>query len=147
MLRWANTLLRYTCKPRKLHNQRYFSSIPPPHNSGQTDIDTQIRHYLQLIKKDQKDIASHFELGRLFISTNQYPLAFKSFEKVTELDPNSAQAFANLGFIYLRNNEIEKATVCLQKSIKLKVNSVRPYLYLSRICFSENKIEEGLSYL
>lgn len=77
----------------------------------------QMRTWLQRALKAKPDYAmAWFELGRCALAQQDFPSAFKAFERANALDPKDQDARRNLGRIALRLGVWDKAAACFARA-------------------------------
>ena len=69
---------------------------------------------------DPAQMQRYFEEGERALAANRYVEAAKAYEKLSQLDPNSAEVHAKLGMIWFQAREFEKAVPELRRALKLK---------------------------
>lgn len=62
----------------------------------------------------------YFEEGERALAANRYAEAAEAYEKLSQLDPNTAEVHAKLGVIYFQAGEYRKAIPALRRAMKLK---------------------------
>ena len=76
------------------------------------------------IEVDPGNAEAHFDLGRLYTKSNNYPKAILSYQKAANLNHRSPDAFYNLGFIYAATKDYANAEKMFFHVVDLKP----PYL-------------------
>jgi tetratricopeptide (TPR) repeat protein len=76
------------------------------------------------IEVDPGNAEAHFDLGRLYTKSKNYPKAIIAYQKATSLNHRSPDAFYNLGFIYASIKDFENAEKMFFHVVDLKP----PYL-------------------
>ena len=76
------------------------------------------------IEVDPGNAEAHFDLGRLYTKSKNYPKAIIAYQKATSLNHRSPDAFYNLGFIYASIKDFENAEKMFFRVVDLKP----PYL-------------------
>jgi len=73
---------------------------------------------------------AHFDLGRLYTKSKDYPNAITAYQKAANLNYRSSDAFYNLGFIYAATNDFANA-----EKMFLHVADLKPP-YLDKVLFN-----------
>ncbi|HEX3105422.1 MAG TPA: tetratricopeptide repeat protein [Terriglobales bacterium] len=60
------------------------------------------------------------EIGNRALQDGRYPEAEQAFEKLRDLEPNTAEVHANLGLIYFEEREFDQSVPELRRALKLK---------------------------
>jgi tetratricopeptide (TPR) repeat protein len=76
------------------------------------------------IEVDPGNAEAHFDLGRLYTKSKNYPKAIIAYQKATNLNHRSPDAFYNLGFVYASIKDFENAEKMFFHVVDLKP----PYL-------------------
>jgi tetratricopeptide (TPR) repeat protein len=79
-------------------------------------------------------------------SMRDYNRATKEYEKVLELDPDSAGAYLMLGIINYRIGNFDKALELLEKYRSLSPGSANPYDTMAHAYFFMGKLDKAISY-
>jgi type II secretory pathway predicted ATPase ExeA/tetratricopeptide (TPR) repeat protein len=82
------------------------------------------------IEVDPGNAEAHFDLGRLYTKSKNYPKAITAYQKAANLNHRSPDAFYNLGFIYAATNDFANA-----EKMFLHVVDLRPP-YLDKVLFN-----------
>jgi len=67
-------------------------------------------------------VPTMYQLGAILAKKGQYKEALPFFQRVTELEPNEAEAYTNLGFCYYNLEQPEKAKEMYLKALELNSN-------------------------
>lgn len=76
------------------------------------------------VEADPSNGDAHFDLGRLYTKSKNYPKAIKAYQKAVNLNHRISDAFYNLGFIYASINDFSNA----EKMFLHVINLNPPYL-------------------
>ena len=74
---------------------------------------------LKAVEVNPDNFETHFELGKLYTKTKEYPKAINSYQNATELNPEMASAFYNLGFVFAKRGNYASAEEALLGAAKL----------------------------
>ncbi len=100
-----------------------------------------------LSKQAKDDVRTHFTLGVLLASEDQYPAAIHELETADALKPGTFEILHDLGEVYLKSGDNDRALDILNRALKLQPDSV-PTLYLMAQAYSnERKDVNGLDLL
>jgi type II secretory pathway predicted ATPase ExeA/tetratricopeptide (TPR) repeat protein len=103
---------------------------------GQADIvfvknpDTAKILLSKAIEADPQNAEAHFDLGRLYTKSKDYPKAIKAYQKAANLSHRPSDAFYNLGFIYASTKDFANA-----EKMFLHVVDLKPP-YLDKVLFN-----------
>ncbi len=87
---------------------------------------------------DPQNAEAHFDLGRLYTKSKDYPKAIKAYQKAANLSYRSSDAFYNMGFIYAATNDFANA-----EKMFLHVADLKP-LYLDKVLFNLAVVQQKL---
>ena len=82
------------------------------------------------VEADPQNGEAHFDLGRLYTKSKDYPKAITAYQKAANLSYRSSDAFYNLGFIYASTNDFANA-----EKMFLQVVDLGPP-YLDKVLFN-----------
>ncbi len=82
------------------------------------------------IEADPQNAEAHFDLGRLYTKSKDYPKAIKAYQKAANLSYRPSDAFYNLGFIYASTKDFANA-----EKMFLHVVDLKPP-YLDKVLFN-----------
>lgn len=110
-----NTLKVSPELPKKIQNYR--SVLPraaSSNNQGVTAFDRgnynkALNHFTTAIKADSKFAIAHYNLGCVYLYTEEYHNAIRIFNKAVALDPKFKEAYYNRSLAYLKTDEFQKA--------------------------------------
>ena len=72
------------------------------------------------IEADPENAEAHFDLGRLYIKSKNYPKAIKAYQEAANLNHRPSDAFYNLGFIYASIEDFANAEKMFIHVVDLK---------------------------
>ncbi|MBU0767875.1 MAG: tetratricopeptide repeat protein [Proteobacteria bacterium] len=116
----ASTIKVYYSKALRGHAESVFIKDP----------DTAEILLSKAVEADPQNAEAHFDLGRLYTKSKDYPNAIKAYQKAANLTYRSSDAFYNLGFIYAATNDFANA-----EKMFLHVVDLRPP-YLDKVLFN-----------
>ena len=99
------------------------------------------------VTADPNSIAAHLQLALVLMSNSNNVRAAQEFERVTELDPSSYEAWSSLSSLYGALNETDKATKCASKAADLEPGTRAVRLRMLKNLQRTGKIEEATSEL
>lgn len=88
------------------------------------------------VEADPQNWQAHFDLGRLYTKSQDYPKAIRAYQKAADLNPLSPDTLYNLGFVYAET----KSYVSAEKMF-LAVVELRPD-YLDKALFNLAVVQE-----
>jgi len=74
---------------------------------------------LKAVEVNPDNFETHFELGKLYTKTKEYPNAINSYQNATDLNPEMASAFYNLGFVFAKSGNYASAEEALLRAAEL----------------------------
>ena len=92
-------------------------------------------------------VADEFKAGIAAAEAEDYQGAIASFQKVLEINPESAEAHFNIGFAHSKLGHTAEAEAAYQKAIEYDPSTVEAYVELSSIYSGEQKWAEALEML
>jgi general secretion pathway protein A len=72
------------------------------------------------IEVEPQNAQNHFELGKLYTRSKDYPKAIGAYQKAADLNPQSADTLFNLGFVYATTKDYVRAEEMFLRVVKLK---------------------------
>jgi type II secretory pathway predicted ATPase ExeA/cytochrome c-type biogenesis protein CcmH/NrfG len=72
------------------------------------------------IEVDPQNAQTHYELGKLYTRSKDYPKAISAYQKAADLNPRSANTLFNLGFVYATTKDTVRAEEMFLRVVKLK---------------------------
>jgi len=100
--------------------------------------------YEMMLRSDPLNVAYHNDAALLYLELAQIPKAVSHFRTVTELRPESAQAFFNLGTAHMRGGQLELAIAELRRSVELDPNYVAARINLGNILAAQGAFDEAI---
>lgn len=88
------------------------------------------------IEVDPQNAQNHFELGKLYTRSKDYPKAISAYQKAADLNPGSADTLFNLGFVYATTKDYVRAEEMFLRVVKLKP------LYQDRAIFNLAMVQQ-----
>jgi tetratricopeptide (TPR) repeat protein len=106
------------------------------------DLTEGVKVFEQLAAEQPKNGLNYVFLGRLHSRLEQFESAERSFQKVQELAPQSAEGYRALAELYLRTNrKIDQARVLARKVLELEPSG--PHYYLLAVACLKNNDRAG----
>ena len=99
----------------------------------------------RVLELDPKDSQTLMDLALLLI-TDDPPAAVKALEKLTALEPDSAEAFYHLGLAYQKNGEEAKSEAAFKKVVELDPSSLPSLFLLGQMSEKAGKSAEAIRY-
>ena len=93
----------------------------------------------ELMKKSQ----GYYQEGIANLSTDRQ-LAFVSFQKSVQLDPDNKQARYALGHVYAMQGKLSKAEEEFRTAIRIDGDFSEAHTYLGQILFNQNRSDEAI---
>lgn len=103
--------------------------------------------YLEVIKKDPKNIDAYKGLGKLFFDDENFDEATSYFEKVTVLDESDGESWTNLGIIYHEMEQFKKSVYAYERAIELDKKDPTKFMNLAIVYAKQNDLEEAATTL
>jgi len=100
--------------------------------------------YEMMLRSDPLNVAYHNDAALLYLELAQIPKAVAHFRTVTELRPESAQAFFNLGTAHMRGGQLELAIAELRRSVELDPKYVAARINLGNILAAQGAFDEAI---
>ena len=76
-------------------------------------------HLEKVVKADPSDLQGQLRLAEIYSQQRDYTAAVAAYRKITELDPQRADAFSGLGAILFKQNQFKDAAEALEKAAAL----------------------------
>jgi predicted Zn-dependent protease len=92
----------------------------------------------------QGDAQRYQEEGQSALAAGRYDEAAQAFEKLKQLEPQTAEVYGNLGLIYFEQQKYEQATSALRQGLKLKPGLRNAQTLLSRSLSELGRYREAL---
>lgn len=99
----------------------------------------------KVLELNPKDAQTLMDLALLFI-TEDPPAAVKALEKLTALEPDSAEAFYHLGLAYQKNGDESKSEAAFKKVVELDPSSLPSLFLLGQMNEKSGKTQEAIGY-
>ncbi len=90
------------------------------------------------IEVDPGNAEAHFDLGRLYTKSKNYPKAINAYQKAANLNHRFSDTFYNLGFIYAATKDFANA-----EKMFLHAADLKP-LYLDKVLFNLAVVQQKL---
>jgi len=90
-------------------------------------------YYNSALEIEPKNTKALYSLGHLQMSQNNFPEAFKTFSKISEITPTDPIPYFNLGHMYMENN-IDSSIVYYSKAIALSPDYFQAF-YNRGLCY------------
>jgi tetratricopeptide repeat protein len=100
--------------------------------------------YEMMLRSDPLNVAYHNDAALLYLELAQIPKAVSHFQTVTELRPESAQAFFNLGTARMRGGQLEQAITELRRSLELDPDYVAAWINLGNVLAAQGQFDEAI---
>lgn len=99
------------------------------------------------IKADPNDVASHIELGRMYLSEGRIDAATRRFEKVLSIDSRQIQAYLLLSLALQKHvkPDLPRAAALLEKAAKIAPQDAEVHLNLAQVYAKLNMLEKAIS--
>jgi len=100
------------------------------------------------IEADPENAEAHFDLGRLYTKSKNYPKAIKAYQEAANLNHRPSDAFYNLGFIYASIENFANAEKMFLHVVDLKPSYIDKALFnLAVVQQKQGKQEECIENL
>ena len=113
----------------------------------------QIIYYKKAIKAYRKSVElletnadSYYNLGVIYMNTNQNELAKASFKKAIEVQPDNIKSLNNLGVIYFREQNLNEALIIFEQTLKLNPNFQSAYANLGAVYHNLGDLVKAKQY-
>lgn len=97
------------------------------------------RKYIDVIKKDPRNVEAYRGLGKIYFDQDKYKEAYETFKFLIKLNPQDSRAYNRLGMIAERMLNYEEAAEFFEEAIKLDKTLAIRYYDLGRIYAKLNK--------
>ncbi len=104
--------------------ESYFETVEGNNFAGRAAIGLDMQmtarlHLEKAVKINPSDVTGQLLLAEIYAKQRDYAEAVKAYRKVTQLDPNRADAFYGLGAILLKQTQYKDAAEALEKAAAL----------------------------
>ncbi len=92
--------------------------------------------FSKAVLRNDQDVAAHFWLGKLLMTTGDYKAALSEFSEVVRLAPQFPRSYYELGKVYLKLENQNKALLSFQEVVRLDPDSpesVKARQYLKKL--------------
>ncbi|MHB1604917.1 MAG: tetratricopeptide repeat protein [Leptospirales bacterium] len=92
--------------------------------------------FSKAVLRNDKDVAAHFWLGKLLMTTGDFKAALSEFSEVVQIAPNFPRSYYELGKVYLKLENQNKALLSFQEVVRLDPDSpesVKARQYLKKL--------------
>jgi tetratricopeptide (TPR) repeat protein len=103
--------------------------------------------WLAMVQDPSADAAQHMQAGLAAEKQRNPQVAIAEFRKVTELDPNSADAFVHLGQAYMENHDFNAAIAPLKQAVMLAPDMVAAHQLLGYSLLAQGYAAEAIPHL
>ncbi len=79
--------------------------------------------FSKAVLRNDQDVAAHFWLGKLLMTTGDYKGALSEFSNVVQLAPQFPRSYYELGKVYLKLENQDKALLAFQEVVRLDPDS------------------------
>jgi len=97
------------------------------------DLSFAERKYIEVLKKDSKNIEAYRGLAKIYMDLDKYKEAEETFKFLLKLNPRDDRAYNRLGMIAEKKGEMEKAIEYFEKAISLDNSLAIRYFDLGRL--------------
>ncbi len=100
--------------------------------SGNSNVDSQVKYYTDLINQNPQDKDSMLALASLYAqdSVGQYSDAINWFNKYLQIDPQNVDVRIRMGAIYLKMNDANSAVSVLTDATRLAPTNANAFMQL-----------------
>lgn len=102
-----------------------------------------IKYYQDAIKMFPREENLKYELGALYLQTNELKKAAEIFEPILKNNPGHIEAWMNYSLIYALEADFEKAIEVLEKGIKSNPEEATLFYRLAGYLYRAGKIEDA----
>lgn len=99
----------------------------------------------RVLELDPEDSQTLMDLALLLV-TSDPPAAVKALEKLTAIDPDSADGFYHLGLAYQKNGDEAKSEAAFKKVVELDPSSLPSLFLLGQMSEKAGKTAEAIRY-
>ena len=93
------------------------------------------------------DLVTLYQHAKAAESSGDYKSATADYEKIIQLRPEMAEAYANVGNLYYLQGETHKAETCFRKAVALKPSLPGPYFFLGVLSCNSRAYHEAFKFL
>ncbi len=128
--------IAYSLREKELENAQVVieeETTPTPTKKGKKDepqlsnsdkaFENAAKAYEKILKKDPKDAAAQFNLGRSYNKLNKDKEAEKALRQAVKLNPEDSEYQTELGAILIKLAQYEEAVRVLKKAVELDENN------------------------
>lgn len=108
---------------------------------GQYEKAAQI--FLDLIKKDERDLRAHLGASLAYLKMQNYNLCFDHASQAIKLDPNNARAHSLIGMALLRSGYLAEALQYFIRALELNRKDAMAFGGVAEIDYYENRANES----
>lgn len=106
---------------------------------GRGDVTFAERKYIEVLKKDERNVEAYRGLGKVYLDMEKYREAEETFKFLLRLSPQDDRAYNRLGMVTERAGELDKAAFYFEKAVALNPNLAVRYFDLGRLYHKLNK--------
>jgi len=114
-----------------------------------TEYDDNVRAVQKLeqaIREDKKFWYAYSVLGEVYEKMEDYPSSVASYEKATEINPDSLKDFMNLGRVHKIMKELAKAVEAYARACEIDPNHLRAHLKIAKCYVELEDYDNALNY-
>ena len=104
----------------------------------------QKREFINIIKKEPKELGNHLNLANLYRETNAYNKCIEVLNKALLLSPNDLKTLKLLSALYFSLNDFEKSLIITNKILRIYPEDIQVLKQKSVILVSIGEFEEAL---
>ncbi len=132
---------------KKIFGNRFAPAKPAVSAPASTEEVRNEQYFLNIIKKDPRNLANYDALGRFYLERNNAEDARDIYEYLTEHDAANADYHARLAFCYYQIKNLDKTIEHYQKSLALDSSQPNRYYNLGLVLESLGRFEEAAQEL
>ena len=106
-----------------------------------------IAAYREMLTVDPACHYARLMLGNLLAEAGDRPGAVRELERLTQADPDNADAWFNLGFLHDKADELADAERCFRRAVQLKPSLDRAWYGLGLVLIRDDRLEEAVDAL
>ncbi len=129
---------------RKMFGPRYLEQKPALTAAASTEEVKSEQYFLNIIKRDPKNLASYDNLGKYYLETGATQDALDIYDYLTQHDAANADYQARLAYCYYQLKDFDKTAEHYQKSLALDSSQPNRYYNLGLVLEALGQSEEAL---
>lgn len=106
-----------------------------------------VEAYREMLAVDPRNEFALLMIGNLLADSGEHAKAVVELKRLTQLNPNHADAWFNLGFLHDKTDQAIEAERCFRRAVELKPSLDRAWYGLGLVLIREGRLEEAVDAL